>query len=222
MAGVCQRLGDQAAADGHRRQVESTRAASVRAELPFDEDYENSLRRTAAVVLSAAATAHDARGQATEAERLCQRAYAIAPGIPDPYRQLANMYHRDGRLDRALAVQQRLVVVDLLTPANHLNLASLLFEARQLREGEAVLVEAARRFPRDPAVMDSLALVYWRSGRAAKAREFAERAASLAPTRERFQLLALACRQLGDETAAAAAQQSAQELPFHSGESAPK
>jgi tetratricopeptide (TPR) repeat protein len=212
LSNACLRLGDEEAAEMHRRQLEEMQSAHRAHELTFEKNYEQSLRLAVATVLSSAATLHNEEGNSREAERLCQRAYAIHPGYPDSYRQLANMYHRDGKIGRAIVMQQRLAQIEPESDDNHLNLASLLFQAGRMEEGEAVLLSASRSAPRKAIFPSTLAVVYFRSEQVSRARQFAEHAISLEPTPERYRLLAEICRQQADLTAADAALAAASEL----------
>ena len=211
-ANACQRLGDTQQAAYHRRQVESLHKASLRKQLPFDEDYNRSLRSTVATILSAAAGCYKDAGEADEAERLCLRACAIDPSNPSPYRELANLYHQDGNFERALAVQERLMDVEAENPANAINFASLSFQLGRLEQGEEALLRAVERFPESGLVLEALALVYLRRGEPAQARPYVERAIEAGPTHERYELLAQVCRSLGDSAAAEPAERAAQTL----------
>jgi tetratricopeptide (TPR) repeat protein len=209
---VCQRLGDQQAADDHRREVEQARAARKREQLPFDENYERSLRIIVASVFSAAATEYDNHGDAEQAELLCQRAYAVCPDSPDPFRQLANMYHRDGKLRSGLIVQRRLMEIEPDNAANYMNFASLAQQLGHMEEAEAALLATARRKPQNSAVRHVLAQMYFRSQQWDQARPFAEEAARIAPSPEAYQLVTEICRRQGDLAGAAAADEAALKL----------
>lgn len=210
-SGVCLRLGEKEAAAEHKRRVDEWNAAAQADELTFEQEYEDSLRLSVSVVLSLAATTCDEHGDSDEAERLCQRAYTIHPGYPDSYRQLVNLYHRQGRIASALAVQQRLAVVEPENEANYLNLASLLLELRQVPEAEEILVNASRSAPRKGVFSEHLATIALLSGQLPKARQYAEEAVRREPSPARFRLLAEICRQQGDASGEAAAMHTASE-----------
>lgn len=212
LAAICNRLGDSQSAKTHQLAVEKLQASRKRNGRPYQQEYEENLRRTVSVVLSAAALEYAAHGQIEEAERILQRSYAIDPSSPDPYRHLASMYHRQGRLADALVVQRRLVEVDPDNAVNHLNVASLAVQLARTAEGEAALHEAARKFPETAAVHRHLAQFYLRGGQLAKAREAAERAIGLERSADGYQLLSAVCRQQGDLAAAAVAERMAIDL----------
>jgi tetratricopeptide (TPR) repeat protein len=211
-ANVCQRLGDEPAAQEHRRQMKLAQTAKRRDELPFEQQYKRSLRSAVATVLSSAATEHDTHGEAAEAERLFRRACEISPDSPEPHRHLAALYHRDRKPQQGLVVQQRLMQIEPDNLANYLNFASVAEQIGQTSFAEATLEETASAQPENAAVRQALVLLYFRSERWDRARPLADELIRLAPSLENYQVLARICRRQGDLAAAAAADSAAARL----------
>ena len=82
-----------------------------------------------------------------EAERLLQRAVAIASDFAESYKVLASLYQRTDRVADALVAQRHLVEIDSRHLANYFNLASL-----STRLGDTDSAESALR----------RAISYWR------------------------------------------------------------
>jgi tetratricopeptide (TPR) repeat protein len=207
LASALARLGETETAAGHQQAAERLIEKQKTTKLPFDKEYDHGLRHVVATVMADAAAEYDAAGDAHEAERLCRRGMQIVPASPDPYRRLANLYHRQGRLDEAWLVQQRLTTLEPENLQNFLNQANLALRLQRPSEAEAALIEAVKRAPRDPAMRQSLAVFYLEAGKSPLARPHAEELVQLAPSPAAYQLLAEVCRQQGDREALDAAEQ---------------
>jgi tetratricopeptide (TPR) repeat protein len=211
-ASVAERLGNTAAAAEHRQALADLAGNEGPEKATFETTYERSLRNIVATVLSTAATEHLNHGNRGAAEQLCLRAIAIDPALADPYRQLANMYHRSQRLPDAVLVQRRLTAIEPENPTNYANLASLSLQLGNVDEGAAVLDEAMRNLPQYAVFPERRGMMYIQSGEWPEARRCLEQAIRLEPSAQRYQMLAEIEGQLGNEAAAEAARQSAQSL----------
>jgi tetratricopeptide (TPR) repeat protein len=212
-ANVCLRLGEKEQAAEHRRQADKLKVTQDRTQGAFDERYEQSLRSRVVTVLSAAAAEYELRGDLDDAQRLALRAQDLDPKFSEPYRQLANIYHRQEDLENALIVQRRLMEIEPDNVVNYLNFAALAVRLERVGEAEAALLEATRVAPRNALAHHTLAACYLQSGKLAEARRFAQRAVDLEPSSNTYQLLAVVCREQGDHQAAASAEQAARRFP---------
>jgi len=211
-ANICTRLGATAEADEHQRQMEKMKTGRERDRLPFDEEYERSLRGVVSAIFGAVALEYDSQSQSDEAEHWCRRSLELLPSSLEPSRLLAGIYHRRGNIGKAFVVQQRLLELEPANVLNYTNVANLALQLGRLEDAEAALVKAAHIAPQNALIRRSLAALYMQQGELSKARQAAEQAVELEPSPDGFRLLAAVCRQSGDGEAAAKANAAAQNI----------
>jgi predicted Zn-dependent protease len=209
-ANVYARLGKEAEADEYRRQRERLKTASARDRQPFEEEYNQSLRRVVAALFGAMALEYQAHGESTRAEHWCRRAIALEPQSLDPYRLLVSVYRAGDQLANALLAQRRLMDLEPANVINRVNFASLAVALGRLDEGEEALDKAARMAPQNGLVRRMLAAVYIQRQELDKARAAAEQAVEVEPSPDSYRLLAEDCRRQGDLPAAEAAARAAE------------
>ncbi|MCI0357655.1 MAG: tetratricopeptide repeat protein [Planctomycetaceae bacterium] len=211
-ANICTRLGASAEADEHRRRMEKTKAARQRDRLPFEKEYERTMRGFVSAIFAAMAVEYDAQGESAEAEHWCRRSIELVPDSLEPLRLLVGVYYRQGHIGKAYVVQRRLMELEPGNVLNYSNFANLALQLGRAEEAEAALVQATRVAPQNAQIRRSLAALYMQRGELTKARDAAQRAVALEPSPEGYQVLAAVCRQLGDADAAAKAEMAAQQL----------
>ena len=129
-----------------------------------------------------------ATGERAAAEAAFTRARAVGPNDPLVLATLASRESRNGRLDEAVELAQRLVDIDPLSALYRVNLAHLLLAAGRY---EAALAELRRMQVLSPGregVDGDIAVALLLSGRPADARRSLARAAA-GPARDRLQVL---------------------------------
>lgn len=98
----------------------------------------------------------DADEEALKTLRKCAR---MAPGVYQPFMNMAILFARRGETDEAVAHGRKAVDLAPQAADAHFNLGKILHDAGRLEEAEAAYAEAVRLAPENPAFHNNLALV---------------------------------------------------------------
>lgn len=212
LATVCTRLNEKEAAAHYRDQFAERKEQALHAERErlkqFDDLQE--MRSSAAFFHTAAGMIYLRNAQPDEAERLWRLATAIDPKDQDARMRLIEVFEKSGRRDEALAALEELRRIDPNNALYTVNLAMLRASQQQFDAAETVLQEGIQRDPDAAVLHAALAQLYLRSGREhTRARDLAQAAVERQPSAANYALLAAACQQLGDVSAAQAAAERA-------------
>ncbi len=220
LATVCARQGKHGEAASHRKRFGELKAKDRELEdrLALTPDVEMMRQRTAATLTGAAHLCLES-GDRADAERFLLRAAAIDPEMPESYRLLATLYHGAGRIPDALTALRHLMEIEPENGVNYINAAGLYALEGDTPAAEEVLERAIDLRPDRAAGYCYLAQLYLKTGRLEQARSLAEEAMQREATAAGYQLLASACRQLGDTAAAEAAAAQSRRLAAADGRS---
>ncbi|MCH5373314.1 MAG: hypothetical protein JJ992_05020, partial [Planctomycetes bacterium] len=157
------------------------------------------------------------QGMTAEAEKLLLRALSLDPGNAVVCTELAAFYRRQNRIADARLVTRRLVQIEPRIMMHYVNLASLSSQLADYAAAESALKTVVAMRPDLSIGYSGLAQLYLQTGKAEQARWFAEAALRQEPTTEgevvrTYVVLAAACEQMGDRTAAETALSKARQL----------
>lgn len=218
LATACARLGKTEEAADYRKTFADYRAKeTARSEDPFQKRYDAELRRVAVAATCRAGTVYEHHGQPNKAEQALLRALDFGPGNAVVCGELVRLFRNQGRIADALLVQGRLVEIEGDDVTHYANLASLASQLGDYRLAESTLQQVISMRPDMAVGYAGLAPLYLQADRPEQARWFAESALRLATEQssdlaQTYAVLAEACRRLGDESAAKAAEERAAAL----------
>jgi tetratricopeptide (TPR) repeat protein len=213
LAAACARQGKREEAAGYRKRFAEEKAKDpLAAGRRFQVVYSAILRRIAATAIGRAGAVYARHGEPTEAERLILRAIALDPANAEHCHALAALYRSLGRIADTRVAQRRLVQLEPENATNYVNLASVSAQLGDTDSAEAALERAIEIEPDSAIAYASLAQLYLQAGKFEQARAKAEDAVRRESTVTGYMLLAAACQQLGDTTAAEAAREKARRL----------
>jgi len=216
LANACARQGKQDDAQQFRQRfAELSEAQPLDPRQRFQILSAAEARRTTVAVLAEAATVHAWQQDTLEAERLLLRAIALDPASVASCRALANLYEQAGMAAEEVVVRRRLVMLQPQNAGHYLDLAKASTRWGDRPAAEAALKAAVAVTPDASQPYATLAHFYLQSGRAAKARWYAQEAVRREPSADGYVLLASTCRLLGDESSARAAFDMARQLDPH-------
>ncbi|CAG9199883.1 TPR_REGION domain-containing protein [Paraburkholderia tropica] len=127
------------------------------------------------------AHAHWNAGQAAQAEQLCQRVLAVAPGQSDALHLLGLMAHAYGKLDLAIEHLQAACRAPQAPAAYHANLAEMCRQHGRLAEAEAAARRAVALDADLVAGWNNLGIVLQETGQFDESRRCLERVVALQP-----------------------------------------
>ncbi len=215
LATACARLGLTEEAARYRQEFQRLRSEEqvIRSRDRSEYDDATTMREGLAEMYILAARLYAASGRPVAAEKICERAAAIAPKNIEARQALAMMYQQSGRIVEALEMLNQ--VADLSEPRHvyDLEIARLQASVGQLEPAEQTLRRALDASPQNPEVCAALALFLLQTGRQPEETlRLARTAVELAPVADYYTLLAAACESNGDRLAARAAMARAMSL----------
>ncbi len=207
LGNACARLGKQEEAAKYRElftELKSTAPMDKQRRFQILSTAES--RRTAVTILCEAAVVHLQQRDSLQSERLLHRAIALDPSSPVPCHLLADLYRQAGMIAEARVVWNRLVEIEPFQLGNYLMLAQSSAQLGERETAEAALKLAVAIRPEAVEGYATLAQFYMEDGKAGEARWFAQEAIRRQPSAAGYEFLASACRMMGDEAGAEAAQ----------------
>ncbi|HTW72093.1 MAG TPA: tetratricopeptide repeat protein [Acetobacteraceae bacterium] len=151
---------------------------SVRTALAAAPDNAFWLHRLASLLLHA--------NRPADAEEPARRAVALRPDIPSFQDLLDELLDKQGRLDEAIDSARAAAQRFADQPDRHIRLAALLVRTQRWPEADAAFRAAIALRPADAGLHDRFSTVLEQAGRIDDAAAEAERAASIAPSADRF------------------------------------
>ena len=218
LATACARQGKTEQAAKYRQEFSEQKAEQEEGKnSPFQIRYDSELRRIAVATTCRAGSIYDFHGHPDEAERLLLRALEFSPGNARVCGELVRFYRAQGRPADAMLLQHRLTEIEPQKTSHYVNLASLAAQLGNNQLAESALRHVISMRPDLAVGYAGLAHLYLQMGRSDQARWFAEAALKQHAeasdlTLQTYVVLAQACRQLGDQAGAKAAEQMAAKL----------
>jgi tetratricopeptide (TPR) repeat protein len=218
LATACARQGkDEEAA---KLRAEFARAKSGQddgAPLPFQARYDIELRRIAVAALVGAGAVFGHHGDPTRAEQLNLRAFQLDPTSAAIGTELVSLYRGQKRIADARLVQRRLMELEPQVVFHHVNYATLSAHVGDAQAAETEFKQAIAMRPDLAIGYTGLAQLYLQQGNLPQARWFAEAAQRQQPSGpdeavRTCLVLAAACQQQGDSTAAETALAKARQI----------
>jgi len=212
LAMACARLGDEAAAAGHREVftgLQKRKEARHREDLRTKDDAAN-LRRTLATTLTDAARVHFAHGDGARGEDCLVRAIAASADEPECRLLLAQVREAQDRPADAAAAFLDAARVAADDPARQLVAAEAHERLGRVDDAARLLARLIELLPRQPTGYAALANLLLRAGRDPhRARDLARQAVERDPAPGYWLLLERACRAAGADAEADAAAKGA-------------
>lgn len=179
----------------------------------FQTEYEDAIRMVASPNLKLAAAVARANNRMAIAENWLLQAMAMAPEDASILMELSSLYRQMNRGQDALIVHQKLLQMQPRNVLNYTNLASVATQMGRVELAEAVLIEAAVKFPDIAFPCGELARLGLAQRNFRAARQWSEKAWTIEPQNVEWHLMgAIASKELGDIEKMTMALQRAREI----------